>query len=57
MPRVKITKWGWKCNHCGYEWFQRGKEKPAVCPRCGSARWDRPIKKKKGDEKKNEKKE
>ena len=28
------------CRHCGYQWPQRT-EKPVLCPRCKSRRWDR----------------
>ena len=33
---------GCRCR-CGHEWLPRAKgERPAVCPRCKSPRWDKP---------------
>jgi hypothetical protein len=38
---------GCRCR-CGHEWLPRAdpesgdRERPAVCPRCKSPRWDRP---------------
>jgi len=35
---------GCRCR-CGHEWLPRKKsERPAVCPKCKSPRWDRPRK-------------
>ncbi len=30
------------CERCGHVWTPRKAERPAVCPRCKDARWDRP---------------
>jgi predicted Zn-ribbon and HTH transcriptional regulator len=32
---------GCRCR-CGHEWLPRGDEKPTVCPKCKSPRWDKP---------------
>lgn len=42
MPKVTITKEGWKCNKCGHIWEQRNNDykKPFVCPKCKNPRWD-----------------
>ena len=48
MPEIKIEVKGYKCNNCGYQWLPRSaKEKPLICPKCKSARWDKEPKKKK----------
>lgn len=38
-----------KCNRCGHEWPQRGKEAPKSCanPKCRSPYWNRERKVKK----------
>ena len=42
MPEIEICVKGYKCNNCKYEWLPRSnKEKPLICPRCKSARWDK----------------
>ena len=35
---------GYSCDRCGHEWVPRImiEEKPALCPKCKSAYWDRP---------------
>ena len=30
-----------KCLHCGHEWAPRLPQRPGVCPRCKSYRWDK----------------
>src|ERR1700735_3877800 len=30
---------GCRCR-CGHEWLPRGDERPTVCPKCKSPRWD-----------------
>ena len=30
-----------RCTKCGYEWYPRSPEKPKVCPRCKSYRWEK----------------
>ena len=48
MPEVEIKLKGLKCNNCGYQWIPRSsKEKPLICPRCKSARWDKEPRNKK----------
>ena len=48
MPEVEITKKAYKCNNCGNVWEPRSlKEKPLICPKCKSARWDKEPRKKK----------
>lgn len=56
MPEKKISVKGFKCNNCNWEWIPRTyKERPLVCPKCKSARWDKAKKNMKGG-KKNESK-
>jgi len=45
MPEIEVKVKGYKCNNCCYEWVPRSqKEKPLICPKCKSARWDMPKK-------------
>jgi predicted Zn-ribbon and HTH transcriptional regulator len=45
MPEIEVKVKGYKCNNCSYEWLPRSnKEKPLICPKCKSARWDLPKK-------------
>jgi predicted Zn-ribbon and HTH transcriptional regulator len=46
MARVPITVMGYRCQRCTHEWIPRVTDAPAVCPRCKSAYWNRPLKKK-----------
>jgi len=49
MPEIEIKEFGkiaYKCNKCRHVWFSRGKERPLICPKCKSARWDKELKKK-----------
>jgi len=32
---------GCRCR-CGHEWLSRDGERPHVCPKCKSPRWDKP---------------
>ena len=42
MPEVEIKVKGYKCNNCKYVWQPRSNsEKPLICPKCKSARWDK----------------
>ncbi|HLC57543.1 MAG TPA: hypothetical protein VJH95_03155 [Candidatus Nanoarchaeia archaeon] len=42
MPEISIKVKVYKCNNCSYEWVPRSqKEKPLICPKCKSARWDK----------------
>ncbi|KKK85494.1 hypothetical protein LCGC14_2772720 [marine sediment metagenome] len=53
MPEIEIKVKGYKCNNCNYEWLPRSqKEKPLICPKCKSARWDLPKKEEKFKNKK-----
>jgi len=36
-----VTLQGARCR-CGHEWLPRGEERPSVCPKCKSPRWDKP---------------
>lgn len=48
MPEIKMEMKGYKCNNCGYEWLPRSqKEKPLICPKCKSSRWDKEPRKRK----------
>lgn len=38
----------YQCEQCEHVWVPRFKnERPALCPRCKSLRWDKPPRKKK----------
>lgn len=42
MPDIEIKVKAYKCNKCGKEWIPRTyKERPLVCPKCKSPRWDK----------------
>jgi len=28
------------CKACGHAWYPRSPERPRICPKCKSARWD-----------------
>lgn len=48
MPEIEICVKGYKCNNCSNEWLPRSpKEKPLICPKCKSARWDKEPRNKK----------
>jgi len=48
MAEIEIKVKAYKCNNCSYEWQPRSqKEKPLICPKCKSARWDKEPKVKK----------
>ena len=48
MAIVDVTEKGCKCDRCGHEWIPHNiKNLPKVCPRCISAYWNTPKKKKK----------
>ena len=52
MPEIEIKVKGYKCNNCEYTWQPRSNsEKPLICPRCKSARWDKEPKKPKANKK------
>jgi len=52
MPEIEIKVKGYKCNNCGYTWQPRSnKEKPLICPKCKSSRWDKEPKNKKSSKK------
>ncbi len=31
-----------KCEQCGHIWLPRSDERPGLCPKCKSLRWDKP---------------
>lgn len=35
----------YKCEKCGHTWMKRGDERPLICPKCKTARWNKPKKK------------
>jgi len=40
MATIKVP--GYKCERCGHVWAPRDQSvRPARCPKCGSALWDR----------------
>ncbi len=41
LGAVMLTVAGYRCR-CGHEWVAKGEERPRVCPKCKSARWDQP---------------
>jgi len=50
MSEIEIKEFkrtAYKCNKCDHVWFSRGKDIPLTCPKCKSARWNLPPKKKK----------
>jgi len=41
MGEIKISVNGFHCERCGKDWIPRSaEERPMICPRCKSARWD-----------------
>ncbi len=43
MADVEITRKGFKCLRCGYEWIPRKQgHAPQLCPKCRSAYWNKP---------------
>ncbi len=45
MPEIEIKVRGFMCNNCSYVWQPHSNnEKPLICPRCKSARWDKELK-------------
>ncbi len=34
----------YQCFQCGHKWLPRTTERPALCPKCKSLRWDKPGK-------------
>jgi DNA-directed RNA polymerase subunit RPC12/RpoP len=43
LSDVKITRKGFKCLRCGYEWIPRKEgQAPQLCPKCRSAYWNKP---------------
>lgn len=45
MAKVKVTREGWRCQRCQYEWVPRSMAKiPIVCPSCKTPYWNRPRK-------------
>jgi len=34
----------YKCNKCDHVWMKRGNEQPLICPKCKTARWNKPKK-------------
>lgn len=41
LPIGDVKLDGFRCR-CGHEWLQRGDDRPRVCPKCKSPRWDLP---------------
>ena len=46
MAKIKIEVDGYQCERCKHKWIARKKEYPILCPKCKSAYWDKPRKKK-----------
>jgi len=44
IPEIKLLT----CLKCGWEWYPRYPQKPAVCPKCKSHAWDETPKKQSG---------
>ena len=43
MIDVNLTRKGFKCGRCGFEWIPRKEGKaPKQCPKCRSAYWNKP---------------
>ena len=48
MLEIEIKVKRYKCNNCCYGRIPHSyKEKPLICPKCKSARWDKEPRKKK----------
>ena len=46
MPEIQKSIKMYKCNNCSNEWQPRSyKQKPLICPKCKSSRWDKEPKK------------
>jgi len=46
---VMITRIGWQCLRCDYQWVPKQENfMAAVCPKCKSPYWNRPRKAGKG---------
>mgnify|MGYP001579035540 CR=1 FL=1 len=46
MSEIEIKVNGFKCNKCSHKWIPRSsKERPLICPKCKSPRWDMEKKK------------
>jgi predicted Zn-ribbon and HTH transcriptional regulator len=41
LGSVEITVLSCVCR-CGHEWITRNPDRPLVCPKCKSPRWDKP---------------
>jgi len=37
--RIRII--AFHCEQCGHTWLPRSEERPALCPKCKSLRWDK----------------
>lgn len=42
MTNVNVTVQGLQCQQCGHIWVPRSKDRPGLCPKCKSLRWDKP---------------
>lgn len=42
MPSGRIRVIALKCEQCGHIWLPRSDERPGLCPKCKSLRWDKP---------------
>jgi DNA-directed RNA polymerase subunit RPC12/RpoP len=46
LSEVKITREGFKCLRCSYEWIPKGRSDsgklPVSCPKCRSKYWNKP---------------
>lgn len=47
MAVIEIKIKGYKCERCKHKWVPRNNRKPIICPKCKSAYWDKPRKKRK----------
>lgn len=47
MGKIKFSVEGYQCERCGHKWVPRKSDnEPRVCPKCKSAWWNVPKKKK-----------
>jgi predicted Zn-ribbon and HTH transcriptional regulator len=46
MKKIKISIEHMECYRCGYQWIPKSKKMPRTCPKCRSAYWDKPRRKK-----------
>lgn len=41
LPPGRILVQAYHCERCSHTWLPRSEERPLLCPKCKSLRWDR----------------